>query len=63
MTFGEPARRPGDERDRGSALIARFNGALRGARMYGAQSPTLQQLVGELLELVQSLMEDELRWW
>ena len=50
----------GDERDRGSALIAKFNGALRGARMYGAQSPTLQQLVGELLELVQSLMEDDL---
>ncbi|MGH7742927.1 MAG: HD-GYP domain-containing protein, partial [Candidatus Eiseniibacteriota bacterium] len=50
----------GEERDRGTALIQRFNGALRGARMYGAQSPTLHQLVGELLELVQSLIEDEL---
>jgi HD-GYP domain-containing protein (c-di-GMP phosphodiesterase class II) len=55
---GGPAR--GDGRERGGALVARFNAALRGARMYGAQSPTLQQLVGELLELAQSLIEEEL---
>ena len=60
MSELRPAAPTTEERDRGGALIARFNGALRGARMYGAQSPTLQQLVSELVDLIQSLIEDEL---
>ncbi len=47
------------ERDLGSTLLLRFNGALRGVRMYGSQNPTLRQLLRDLLETVDALREDE----
>lgn len=47
------------ERELGPSLIARLNGALRGVRMYGATSASLQQLLRDLLEAVEELGPEE----
>jgi HD-GYP domain-containing protein (c-di-GMP phosphodiesterase class II) len=47
------------ERELGGLLLIRLNGALRGVRMYGSQSATLQQLLRDLLETIEALRDDE----
>ena len=47
------------ERELGGVMLARLNGVLRGVRMYGSQSATLQQLLRDLLETIEALREDE----
>ena len=47
------------ERELGPALLSRFNGALRGVRLYGSNSPVLQQLLRDLHETLVALGDEE----